>query len=388
MNNNLITSHPSNQNIIDLFSGEWSSKMPIFTNAESTPGNNTVMNNTVMNNTVMNNTVMITGGAGFIGGYLVSHFLKHTDMDIIVLDGITYAADITRMTEIPSYDPKRVKVVWHDLRSPITDFVAERIGNPKWIVNCASNSHVDRSITDPAEFIMSNCTLVTNMLEFARITKPEIFLQVSTDEVYGPAPTGYAHREWDVHLPSNPYAASKSAQESIAVSYWRTFGVPVVITNTMNNFGSRQHSEKFVPMCVSKILRGEEIPIHGKFDSAGKFTSGSRCWLHADTHASGILHVLRQGAPKPFPIADRPGKWHIAGDREITNEDLARIIGSILGKEVKLSLQDFHSSRPGHDLRYALDSSLLYAAGWAPPTDFENSLQRSVLGIAEKILYP
>lgn len=327
-------------------------------------------------------TILITGGAGFIGRSFVAKVLKETDWNIVVLDSLSYAGDANRLATSDGFDTSRVRILWHDLRAPISETLAARIGPVRYIANIASESHVERSISDPAGFIMANCALAVHMLEYARVAKPDVFLQISTDEVYGPAAEGHAHREWECHIPSNPYAASKSAQESFAISYWRTFGVPVVITNTMNNFGESQHAEKFVPLCVNKIINRESITVHGETLTDGTFKSGSRFWLHADNHADALLHILRNLPPAAYPEADRPSRWHIAGDREITNLEIVEMISNQLGIQADVEPVNFHASRPGHDLRYALDGTAIQLAGWTPPVDFENSFKSAVSALS------
>lgn len=327
----------------------------------------------------MKQTILITGGSGFIGRDMVILALQKTDWNIVVLDSLTYAGDLTRLLQDTAYDPQRVKVLWHDLRSPINDSLTKDIGPVDWIVNIASHSHVENAIQDPVPFFMNNCALVAHMLEFARVVKPKMFIQISTDEVYGPAEAPHAHKEWEVHLPSNPYSASKSAQEALAFAYWRTYGVPVVITNTMNNFGEGQNFEKFIPLCVKKIMAGETITVHGSWQGR-TFVSGSRHWLHAGNHADAILFLLKRGQHDTYPDSCLPSKWHIVGEKEVTNLDLVYKIEDILGKKAVIETVDFHSCRPGHDLRYALDGSKLAAAGWKAPLDFDQSFLRAVRG--------
>lgn len=208
----------------------------------------------------------------------------------------------------------------------------------------------------------------------------EKFVQVSTDEVYGPAAVGHSHKEGEPFAPSNPYAASKAAQEMIAFSYWRSFGVPVIITNTMNNFGERQDMEKFVPMTIAKIMRGELNIIHGrKVD--GEWESGSRVWLHARNHADAVKFILENCPVIRYSSANQvtaPLRFNVAGDREISNLEIVRMIGRIMGIAPKVEFVDFHSSRPGHDLRYSLDGEALRAAGWVMPVSTESSFERMV----------
>jgi dTDP-glucose 4,6-dehydratase len=265
-----------------------------------------------------------------------------------------------------------VTILHADLTAPIGERLGHRIGPVDYIWNIASESHVDRSIEDPRPFIENNVSLAITMLDYARIAKPEVFCQISTDEVFGPAPAGILHGEWAPHIPSNPYSASKSAQEAIAISYWRTFGVPVILTSTMNNIGERQDPEKFVPMCIRRILRGEVVTIHGTPEHIG-----SRFYLHARNHADALLFLTKKGATN-YPDADRPDKFNVVGEEEIDNLTLANMIADILGKPLNYKLLDFHSARPGHDLRYALDGSKLKNLGWEPPVKLRESLEHMI----------
>lgn len=322
--------------------------------------------------------VLLTGGAGFIGHHVIEHLLKETDWRITVLDSLTYAGDIGRLVDIEGYDPERVSVFWHDLRAPVGDAMVDRIGAVDYVINMASNSHVDRSISDPVPFVENNVSLALHMLEYARIVKPRKFIQVSTDEVYGPAPVGYAHREWDVIAPSNPYSASKAAQEAIAFSYWRTYDVPVAITNTMNNFGERQHPEKFLPIVMRTLRDGGVVPVHSQLVDDGTWIPGSRVWLHARNHADALLFLLND---IPFPLYGQdelPFRANVVGESEVSNQGIVEMVAEVLGVEPRFEYVDFHSSRPGHDLRYALDGSKLRDLGWKPPLDLQESFARTV----------
>lgn len=324
--------------------------------------------------------ILLTGGLGFIGSHTVEHYLSNTDWHIVVIDSLRFAGRVERITEINGYNPNRVTLLWHDLRAPLHKMLRDQIGTVDYIVNMASDSHVDRSITDPVDFVQNNVSLVLNMLEYARIAKPQTFIQVSTDEVYGPAAQGYSHKEGEPFAPSNPYAASKAAQESIAFSYWRTFGVPLVITNTMNNFGERQDIEKFVPMTIHKIIAGEKNLIHAR-EVNGKWISGARVWLHARNHADAIQYILENCPPRAYSSDDdvtQPVRFNVAGDREITNLEIVQMVEKILGKKALIEYIDFHSQRPGHDLRYSLDGTKLREAGWQMPISTEQSFERMV----------
>ena len=217
------------------------------------------------------------------------------------------------------------------------------------------------------------------MLEYAREVMPQKFVQISTDEVYGPAPHGYSHKENEVHRPSNPYSASKSAQEAIAFSYWRTYGVPLIITNTMNNFGERQHPEKYVPMVMKKILHRELIEVHGKEKDDGHWDIGSRVWLHARNHGDAIQFILNKVQPQLFSDSViEPEKFNVAGEKEIDNLEIVDMIARILECDANYKLVDFHTSRPGHDLRYSLDGTKLKDYGWVAPMSLEESFEKTV----------
>jgi dTDP-glucose 4,6-dehydratase len=224
------------------------------------------------------------------------------------------------------------------------------------------------------------------------VVEPEIFIQISTDEVYGPAPDDYSHKEWDAFIPSNPYSASKAAQEAIAISYWRTYGMPVVITNTMNMIGEMQDSEKFVPMVIKRVLNGEVVTIHAS--SGPERRIGSRFYLHARNLADACMFLLRRGERAMYSTgADRPDKWHVVGERELTNLEMAVLIQSCLSDEfgryvpLKVEYQDFHGTRPGHDLRYALDGTKIAEAGWTPPISLESSLRKTIRWTLENELW-
>lgn len=320
--------------------------------------------------------ILITGGAGFVGAHLVEHLLETTSWDLVVLDSLTYAGRTDRLTDMAGYDPARVTLLWHDLRAPIHPHLDEQIGAVDAVLHLASESHVDRSIADPVPFVHNNVDCTLTMLEWARTRDLSHFVQVSTDEVYGPAAEGQRHREWDPYLPSNPYAASKAAQESLAIAYWRTYRVPVVVTNFMNMYGQRQHVEKFVPRTLRSLLAGQPATLHARPVSIG-WEPSSRHWLHARNHADALRWMLTVTIPAAYPSTDRPDKWHVAGD-ELDVLAMAQKIAKAAGKPLEYEYVDYHSQRPGHDHRYALDPSKIHAAGWKPPVDLDESLERTV----------
>lgn len=322
--------------------------------------------------------VLLTGASGFVGSHVLKHILINTDWFVVCPTTFTHKGlqDRIRVAlDGQEDDYKRVKIIRCDFTSPISPITAREFGDIDLVINVASESHVDRSIEEPAQFVINNVSLICHVLDWARNSNIEKFIQVSTDEVYGPAPDGYAHIEWeDQHLPSNPYSASKAAQEDIAFSYWRTYGVPLIITNTMNIIGETQDPEKYIPMVIKKVLSGEKVSIHG---SPNDGRIGSRFYLHARNQADGLLYISNLPAPL-YGESNTPARYHIAGEREVDNLEIATLIAKYVGKPLNYEIIDFHSSRPGHDLRYALNQNKITEAGWKMPIPFEESLERTV----------
>jgi dTDP-glucose 4,6-dehydratase len=321
--------------------------------------------------------VLLTGASGFVGSHTLRHFLLNTDWNIVcpvtfrhkgMQDRIALA-----MSGIDGAE-NRVKLVRCDISYPISNITKNDIGHIDYVFNIASESHVDRSISEPGPFIINNVSLICNMLDWAKEVGVKKFIHVSTDEVYGPAAAGHDHKEWeDLYLPSNPYSASKAAQESIAFSYWRTYGMPIAITNTMNIIGEMQDPEKFVPMVIKKVLAGEEVTIHGSTDGQ----IGSRFYLHARNQSDALLHISSMDF-KTYGESSLPLKYHVVGEKEVSNLEMAELIAEMLGKKLNYKVVDFHSARPGHDLRYGLDGTKLANTGWKHPISLEDSLSKTV----------
>ena len=312
---------------------------------------------------------LITGGAGFIAHHLIGQILERTDWEIVSLDRLDYSGNLNRLHDLMlTFDPevrKRVKIVHHDLKAELNPLVRSEVGNVDYIIHLAAGSHVDRSIDYPMEFVMDNVVGSVNILEFARTQKNlERFVYFSTDEIFGPAPDGIKYKENDRYNSTNPYSATKAAAEEIAVAYENTYGLPIYITHTMNVFGERQHPEKFIPMCIKRARDGESVTIHS--DST-KTIPGSRHYIHAEDVADAVLFLLDYEGEfeKTWGGAKCP-KFNIVGSEELNNLDLATIIAEAQGKELKYEMVDFHSSRPGHDLRYALDGDKMKKLGWEP----------------------
>lgn len=328
--------------------------------------------------------VLLTGAGGFVGHHTLSHLLKTTDHYFTVTDSFRHRGNSARLRsvfdEVKSAS-ERVKVVTHDLTTPIDLVTSREFGQIEIIISMASESHVDRSIEEPRNFIENNTNLILTLLEYSRnLDSLELFLQISTDEVYGPAPDGILHKEWDPYFPSNPYSASKAAQESICYSYWRTFGVPMVLTNTMNIVGERQDTEKFIPMAISNLINGRSTSVHAK-KTDGKWISGSRYYLHARNQADALRYIVLNKQKLSLNYLDDSSileKFHVVGEKEVSNEEMVHLLASFVGTPPKIEFTDFHSSRPGHDLRYALDGGKLKNFGWLPPVPLEESLQKTV----------
>ena len=323
----------------------------------------------------MSKRVMITGTSGFFGSHLLRHLMVNTDWEFVCPASWTHKGTPERVENaIDGMDKDRVTIITHDLTAPFTEITKKRIGKIDIILNIASNSHVHRSIENPGEFIIGNTLIAYNMLEYAREVKPELFLQFSTDEVYGDAPIGVDHPEWATIRPSNPYSASKACQEAVAFSYWRTYNVPVIITNTMNIFGETQDPEKYLAQLISKIHAGTEVTVHGAVGNIG-----SRYYLHARNAADAVKFIVDNVKPVLHGDGvDRPERFNIVGDIEQDNLELAHLVAKLMGKELKYKLEDYHATRPGHDRRYALDGGKLKALGWKAPVEFEPSLKKYI----------
>lgn len=324
--------------------------------------------------------ICLTGAAGFVGHHVLEHFMRNTDWEIFVLDKLTYASSgLDRIRDIESFNvnkPNRIKLFSVDLQQPISEGVKKEIGEIDYILNLASESHVDRSIKDPVNFIENNVKLMLNILEWARELKGlKKFIQFSTDESYGTAPDGINYKEGDRHNPGNPYSASKSAQEMICRAYSNTYGVPINITNSANIIGERQHSEKFVPLCIKKILNGDVMKIHSNPEQT---KAGSRFYLHARNIAQALQFILEKTEEKLDKDDASKGSWNIIADEEVDNLTMFQKIAKIMGQEGKYELIDAHTSRPGHDLRYSLDGSKLRDSGFKYPVSLEDSLVKTI----------
>jgi len=317
----------------------------------------------------MKKRIMITGGCGFIGHHVVEHVLKNTDWDIVVVDKLNYASKgLDRLRELEDLDNNRIQVFSSDLTVPFGEGLRKELGDINIIVHMGAESHVDNSIKDPRKFFKNNIDGTVELLEYSRTLKNlEVFFYFSTDEVFGSAPDDVAYEEWDRHKPTNPYSASKSAAEMICIAYENTYKVPIMIINVMNAFGERQHVEKYIPNTIRKVKNGETVTVHSYPD---RKRSGSRFYIHARNIAAAVLFLLKEGK-----IGE---KYNVVGEQEVDNLEMAQMIANFIGKELKYEMVDFHSDRPGHDLRYSLAGNKMKKMGWELPVNFEDSLRKTV----------
>ena len=322
--------------------------------------------------------LLLTGAAGFAGSHALRHFLVNTDWQVVCPVTLDHKGHLRRLeSAYEGLDATRAEVVPCDLAKELPTHTRALFGHPDLIINYASSSHVDRSITDPVPFVTNNVHLMLNMLEFAR-TVPDLsmFVQVSSDEVFGPSYSGELFTEDDQHRPSNPYASSKSAQSQFGYAWWRTYGVPFTEVYGCNMFGEHaQNPEKFFPKVMAKVAAGEQVPVHASPDG----TPGTRFWQHARNVADAILFIATNVTPARYGDGSTlPSRFNITSGDQVSNLALAQVIAEAMGEPLQYELTDYHSSRPGHDLRYGIDGSRLRVLGWKPPVDFETGVKRTV----------
>lgn len=327
----------------------------------------------------MSRRILVTGAAGFIGHHIVDHFLKDTMYELVLLDRLDCSGSIVRFQESATFQEhkQRCTWAWWDLKAPLNDSIIRKIGHVDIVFHLAAASHVDRSIQDPMSFVMDNVVGTVNLLDYVRgfEKKPWLFY-FSTDEVFGPVHINDSiwrgFEEYDPYCSMNPYAATKAGAEQLCNAYQNTYGIPVTIVRCMNNFGERQHVEKFIPSTIRKVLNGETVYIHS---NAEKTMSGSRFYIHARNTAAAIHFILQNGFSKEM--------YNIVGEKEVSNLEMAKKIASIIGKPLDYEMVDFHSSRPGHDLRYMMSGEKMRQMGWKIPVSFEESLTKTVLWTLE-----
>ena len=302
--------------------------------------------------------VLVTGGAGFIGSNFAHYFLRRfPTAHLVVLDALTYAGRRENLEGIP---PAQLTFVHGDIRDPAA--VALAMEGCDYVLNFAAESHVDRSIEAPGEFIQTDVYGVFVLCEEARRREVRRFVQVSTDEVYGEVLEGRATEDWPL-MPRSPYAASKAGGDRLAFAYWATYGLPVVVTRCTNNYGPRQYPEKLVPLFITNAIEGVPLPVYG---------TGKNCrdWIHVEDHCAALVTLLAE-----------PGiegeTFNVGAGNELDVLTITADLLKLIGKP--LSLAQHVEDRPGHDRRYALDCSrLTQLTGWKPAIPWREGILQTV----------
>jgi len=319
--------------------------------------------------------VLITGSHGFAGRHTLSHLLATTDWHIVTLDSLRHEA----------YADSHVTRLVHDLRKPIPRWMDDWIGPVDAVLHLAASADVHEFLKTPRKLVINNVNSTLTMLEWARRRHLSHFVLASTNEVYGPSMFTGGEMEWSAIAPPTPYSGSKAAQEALAIAWWRTYGVPLVITNTMQLFGLDQPAERFIPSVVRRIAADEPVDVYGKCNSEGDWVSASRCWTHVRNYADALRWLLGE-PPQRWPRFTKPSRWNIAGP-EVSCRELIIAIGHYMGKQPTLNWIESNDARPGHELRYALDTSKITDAGWTPPYVFDAVLRGTVQAIASRLGY-
>jgi len=319
-------------------------------------------------------TILITGGAGFIGSHVVRRFVNHYSGYLIVnADKLTYAGNLENLTDIEAktnYLFEKIDIV--DKQSVLDLFVKYSFDG---IIHLAAESHVDRSITGPDEFVFTNIVGTVNLLNAALNSwknswEGKLFYHISTDEVYGSLGKEGLFTEETAYDPKSPYSASKASSDHMVRAYNHTFGIPVVISNCSNNYGPNQFPEKLIPLAINNIKNNKPIPVYGKGENI-------RDWLYVEDHASAIDLIFHHG---------KAGEtYNIGGNNEWKNIDLIKLLCRIMDQKLNHpegsseKLITYVKDRPGHDLRYAIDSSKLQnELGWSPIPEFADCLEKTV----------
>ena len=302
--------------------------------------------------------VLVTGGAGFIGSHFVEHALEaHPDWRVTTLDKLTYAGRLENLAAVDG-NPRH-RFVQGDIADAAV--AAPLVRNAEIVVHFAAETHVDRSVEAAGAFIRTDVHGTFVLLD-AACTAPNLrcFVQISTDEVYGSVAEGLS-RETDELRPRNPYAASKAGADRLAYSYWATHGVPVVVTRASNNYGSRQYPEKVIPLFITNAIDHRDVPLYGDGLNV-------RDWLHVDDHCRALDLLIARG--------ERGETYNVGGGNEMANIDLTRRLLALADRPE--SLIKPVADRPGHDRRYALDTTKLCALGWEPQVAFDDGLRATV----------
>ncbi|CAB4626846.1 unannotated protein [freshwater metagenome] len=300
--------------------------------------------------------LFVTGAAGFIGSNYVRHILASSDDEVTVFDALTYAGNLSSLADIA--DDPRYSFVQGDICD--RDAVAAAMAGHDAVVHFAAESHVDRSIVDPDTFIRTNCLGTNVMCDVARHVEVDRFLHISTDEVYGSIDVG-SFVETDRLGPRSPYSSSKAGSDLIALSYEETYGLPVIVTRSSNNFGPFQFPEKVIPLFVTNLLDGRKVPLYGD-------GLNIRDWIYVEDNCTGVDVVLRKGQVGEI--------YNIGGGNETTNRDLTEKVLAMCG--VGEEMVEYVEDRLGHDRRYSVDCSKANALGWKPARSLDDALAATV----------
>ncbi len=300
--------------------------------------------------------LFVTGGAGFIGSNYVRHVLATSDDEVTVYDALTYAGNLSSLADVA--DDPRYSFVQGDICD--REAVAAAMAGHDAVVHFAAESHVDRSIVDPDTFVRTNCLGTNVMCDVARHIGVERFLHISTDEVYGSIEEG-SFVETDRLGPRSPYSSSKAGSDLIALSYEETYGLPVLVTRSSNNFGPYQYPEKVIPLFVTNLLDGRKVPLYGDGLNV-------RDWIHVMDNCAGVDTVLRKGTIGEI--------YNIGGGNETTNRVLTEKVLANLGAGDDMI--EYVQDRLGHDRRYSIDCSKANALGWKPTRDLDTAIAETV----------
>lgn len=325
--------------------------------------------------------ILVTGGAGFIGSALIRHLIANTEHSVLNIDKLTYAGNLDSLTSIsnePRYVFQKIDICDREaLYKIVTDY------QPDAVMHLAAESHVDRSIAGPDQFIQTNIVGTYKLLEVARAYLQDLdinaqkkfrFHHVSTDEVYGDLedPRAYFTEE-TAYAPSSPYSATKASSDHLVRAWHRTYGLPIVVTNCSNNYGPYQYPEKLIPVTIFNALEGKPLPVYGSGLQV-------RDWLYVEDHVRALCHVLVHGSIG--------STYNIGGHNEMKNIDVIRLICAVLDEMVPSKVPNiaryeelitYVKDRPGHDLRYAIDAQKIQTElGWTPQESFETAIRKTI----------
>ena len=324
----------------------------------------------------MNKNIIVTGGLGFIGSNLIQLLIKK-DYSVINIDKVSYSSNFYNTKEVKKN--KKYKFIKCDLKNQKKIKKIFKTFKPIAIFNLAAETHVDRSIDSPRQFIDSNIIGVFNLLEafknYFKINKKTLLIHISTDEVYGDVLRGRSNENYP-YKPSSPYAASKASSDHLVFSYIRTFKIPAIITNCSNNYGPRQHPEKLIPKLIYNILNNKSLPIYGN----GK---NSREWIYVTDHCKALFKIFKEGKIGEF--------YNIGSNKNLNNIEITKNLLDIAKKYLKIGRKvkiNFIKDRPGHDLRYALNSKkIIKNLKWKPLINSKKGLEKTFLWYLHNIQY-